>query len=228
MTNVNTYRFESNVSEEIASNYYTEKRYVRTVEIYFLRKHKELYQYQILCTKFDFSDQDTASGFLLKKISYLFDELDVYADEENNIVKLNNLLSIKLRWKELKVKLWETNKGDAVENYFRSISSVLDNEENLIAFLQSYNMFGLYFNGQLGQYPDDGKRIRVITEEKMEYLHKKNSSEEKITIKMRTSEDIDENLTEGISIYEKGVLKENFVKITENNCEIKYSLLWVG
>ena len=67
MTNVNTYRFESNVSEEIASNYYTEKRYVRTVEIYFLRKHKELYQYQILCTKFDFSDQDTASGFLLKK-----------------------------------------------------------------------------------------------------------------------------------------------------------------
>lgn len=228
MTNVNTYRFESNVSEEIASNYYTEKRYVRTVEIYFLRKHKELYQYQILCTKFDFSDQDTASGFLLKKISYLFDELDVYADEENNIVKLNNLLSIKLRWKELKVKLWETNKGDAVENYFRSISSVLDNEENLIAFLQSYNMFGLYFNGQLGQYPDDGKRIRVITEEKMEYLHKKNSSEEKITIKMRTSEDIDENLTEGISIYEKGVLKENFVKITENNCQIKYSLLWVG
>ena len=228
MTNVNTYRFESNVSEEIASNYYTEKRYVRTVELYFLRKHKELYQYQILCTKFDFSDQDTASGFLLKKISYLFDELDVYADEENNIVKLNNLLSIKLRWKELKVKLWETNKGDAVENYFRSISSVLDNEENLIAFLQSYNMFGLYFNGQLGQYPDDGKRIRVITEEKMEYLHKKNSSEEKITIKMRTSEDIDENLTEGISIYEKGVLKENFVKITENNCQIKYSLLWVG
>jgi hypothetical protein len=224
----NTYVFESNVSEEISPNYFTQKKYIRDVEIHFLKKHKELYQYQILCTKFDFSDQDTASGFLLKKISYLFDELDVYADEENNIVKLNNLLSIKLRWKELKVKLWETNKGDAVENYFRSISSVLDNEENLIAFLQSYNMFGLYFNGQLGQYPDDGKRIRVITEEKMEYLHKKNSSEEKITIKMRTSEDIDENLTEGISIYEKGVLKENFVKITENNCQIKYSLLWVG
>ena len=96
MTNVNTYRFESNVSEEIASNYYTEKRYVRTVEIYFLRKHKELYQYQILCTKFDFSDQDTASGFLLKKISYLFDELDIYADEENNIVKVNNISNLKL------------------------------------------------------------------------------------------------------------------------------------
>ena len=129
-------------------------------EIHFLKKHKELYHYHILCTKFDFSDQDTASGFLLKKISYLFDELDVYADEENNIVKLNNLLSIKLRWKELKVKLWETNKGDAVENYFRSISSVLDNEVNLIAFLQSYNMFGLYFNGQTGQYSEDGKKTR--------------------------------------------------------------------
>ena len=179
----NTYVFESNVSEEISPNYFTQKKYIRDVEIHFLKKHKELYHYHILCTKFDFSDQDTASGFLLKKISYLFDELDVYADEENNIVKLNNLLSIKLRWKELKVKLWETNKGDAVENYFRSISSVLDNEENLIAFLQSYNMFGLYFNGQLGQYPDDGKRIRVITEEKMEYLHKENLSPEKTKIK---------------------------------------------
>ena len=228
MTNENTYRFESNVSEEIASNYYTEKRYVRTVEIYFLRKHKELYQYQILCTKFDFSDQDTASGFLLKKISYLFDELDIYADEENNIVKVNNISNLRLKWQDLKVKMWETNKGDEVENYFRSISSVLDNEENLIAFLQSYNMFGLYFNGQLGQYPDDGKRIRVITEEKMEYLHKEISSEKEITIKMRAFENKDENPMEGISIYEKGVLKENFVKITENNCQIKYSLLWVG
>ena len=228
MTNVNTYRFESNVSEEIASNYYTEKRYVRTVEIYFLRKHKELYQYQILCTKFDFSDQDTASGFLLKKISYLFDELDVYADEENNIVKINNISSLRLRWQELKVKLWETNKGDVVENYFRSIASVLGNEESLIAFLRNYNMFGLYFNGQLGQYPDDGKRIRVITEEKMEYLHKENLSPEKTEIKLKVSEDKNDKYIEGTATYEKGILKENYVLSRENKCEIKYSLLWVG
>lgn len=224
----NTYVFESNVSEEISPNYFTQKKYIRDVEIHFLKKHKELYHYHILCTKFDFSDQDTAIGFFLKKISYLFDEIDLYADEENNIVKLNNLHSIKLRWKELQVKLWETNKGIEVENYFRQISNLFEDEGKVIKFLTGYNMFGLYFNGQTGQYSEDGKKTRKISEEKMEYLHKKNSSEEKITIKMRTSEDIDENLTEGISIYEKGVLKENFVKITENNCQIKYSLLWVG
>lgn len=228
MINANTYRFESIISEEIMPNYSVEKKYTRFVEIYFLKKYKERYRYQILCTKFDFSDQDTATGFFIKKISYLFDELDIYADEENNIVKVNNISNLRLKWQDLKVKMWETNKGDEVENYFRSISSVLDNEENLIAFLQSYNMFGLYFNGQLGQYPDDGKRIRVITEEKMEYLHKEISSEKEITIKMRAFENKDENPMEGISIYEKGILRENFVLSIENKCEIKYSLLWVG
>ncbi|HEX7869439.1 MAG TPA: hypothetical protein VF455_04930, partial [Chryseobacterium sp.] len=146
----------------------------------------------------------------------------------NNIVKINNISSLRLRWQELKVKLWETNKGDAVENYFRSISSVLDNEENLIAFLQSYNMFGLYFNGQLGEYPDEEKKIRVITEGKIEYLRKEDLSTEETKIKMKASEDQDENYIVGTSIYEKGILKENFVLSKENNFEIKYSLLWVG
>ncbi|KFE97882.1 hypothetical protein [Chryseobacterium luteum] len=228
MTNLNTYRFESIVSEEIMPNYFTEKKYTRTVEIFFFIKYKELYHYQILCTKFDFSDQDTAVGFFLKKISYLFDELDVYADEENNIVKINNISSLRLRWQELKTKLWETNKGDEVENYFRNISSVLDNEKNLISFLQSYNMFGLYFNGQSGQYADDGKKIRVITEGKIEYLHKQDLSPEETEIKMKVSKDKNENYIEGTAIYEKGILRENFVQSKENKCEIKYSLLWVG
>ncbi|MCY0971103.1 hypothetical protein [Chryseobacterium wangxinyae] len=228
MTNLNTYRFESIVSEEFMPNYFTEKKYTRIVEIFYLKKHKELYHYQILCTKFDFSNQDTAVGFFLKKIGYLFDELDVYADEENNIIKINNISSLRLRWQELKVKLLETNKGDEVENYFRNISSVLDNEKNLISFLQSYNMFGLYFNGQLGQYPDDGKKIRVITEKKREYLHKEDLSSEETKIKMKVFEDNNENYIDGASIYEKSILKENFVLSRENKCEIKYSLVWVG
>ena len=68
----------------------------------------------------------------------------------------------------------------------------------------------------------------MITEEKMEYLHKEISSEKEITIKMRAFENKDENPMEGISIYEKGILRENFVLSIENKCEIKYSLLWVG
>ena len=228
MINVNKYRFETIVSEEIMPNYITEKKYTRTVEIFFLKKQKELYHYQILCTKFDFSDQDTATGFFLKKISYLFDELDLYADEENNIVKINNISSLRLRWQGLKVKLLETNKGDVVENYFRSVSSVFGNEESLIAFLHNYNMFGLYFNGQLGQYPDDGKKIRVITEGKIEHLHKENLSAEQNEIKWKFSADENKNHLEGTSIYEKGILKENYVLSRENKCEIKYSLLWVG
>ena len=228
MINANTYRFESIISEEIMPNYSVEKKYTRFVEIYFLKKYKERYRYQILCTKFDFSDQDTATGFFIKKISYLFDEIDIYADEENNIVKVNNISNLRLKWQDLKVKMWETNKGDEVENYFRSISSVLDNEENLIAFLQNYNMFGLYFNGQSGQYQDDGKKIRVITEGKIEHLHKENLSTEETKIKMKVSEDKDGNHIEGTAIYEKGSLRENFVRSRENKCEIKYSLLWVG
>ena len=45
---------------------------------------------------------------------------------------------------------------------------------------------------------------------------------------MRAFENKDENPMEGISIYEKGILRENFVLSIENKCEIKYSLLWVG
>lgn len=221
-----TYRFESIVRNKISAAYFQETKYIRVIEIWFLRKIKEYFHYQLLTTDFNFSDEDQSNTIFIKKISYLFDEVEILADEEGNIIKVENLQTLRNRWREMMLTLSLDHKGYEIENYFGGISNILENEERLIRFFHEKNMFGMFFNGQLGNYSEaTSKKRNLHVNISEEFLYRKENS--KIIIEIKNVSDLQED-NKSYFAYENNILNEGYVEQKENNYQIQYSLLWVG
>lgn len=156
------YRLENVIIENPDTSYSRQTSFVRNVEMYYLGRKKLLHYYQVLTTHFSYSNEDNAMGMLLRKISYVFDEVELLADDENNIVKVLNLPEIRKRWLTTAEILFKDHKGEAIENYFHTISNMLENEKSVISFLNEYKMFGLFFNGQCSEYHHGIKKKRII------------------------------------------------------------------
>ncbi len=62
-----TYRLETIVTEQRNPVYAVTKSYARQIEIYYIGKAGEEHLFQILVVDFDFSDNDTAMGRLIKR-----------------------------------------------------------------------------------------------------------------------------------------------------------------
>lgn len=223
------YRLESVIIENPNTSYSREKNFVRIVEIYYLGRKELLHYYQILTTNFSFSNDDNAMGKFLKKISYLFDEVELLADDENNIVKILNLLEIKKRWFTIAEILSKDHKGEAIENYFSTISTMLENEESLISFLNEYKMFGLFFNGQYGEYELGVKKQRSISAnngEIIEYMAV-NILENELIISLDAKQDMASKYL-GSFNYRKDNLIEAYLTSETEKSHIKNSLLWIA
>jgi len=222
-----TYRLETIVTEQRNPVYAITKSYARQIEVYYLGKAKEEHQFQILVVEFNFSDNDTAMGKLIRKVSYLFDELELRVDNEGNITALDNLLFLRLRWGKIQSELSKTHKGDAIDNYFSQISSLLEDETKLIDFLTGYNMFGLLFNGLLESF--DTKRKRISPEGFTEIMIPEKNGE-KMTLKISAQNleytGIDD--FRGLFICKGNQYEEGFVAIKKQNSHLKHSLLWIG
>ncbi|PWN59750.1 hypothetical protein [Chryseobacterium viscerum] len=221
------YRLETIVKEQRNPVYAITKSYTRQIEVYYLGKTKEDHQFQILVVEFDFSDQDTAMGKFIKKISYLFDELECRVDNEGNITAVDNLLFLRLRWGKIQSELSKTHKGEAIDNYFNQIGSILEDEAKLIDFLTEYNMFGLLFNGLLESFDTKRKRIspdgftEIMTPEK---------DEEKMILKV-SAQNLEQSEIDdfkGIFICKGNQYEEGFIEIKKQNFHLKHSLLWIG
>lgn len=154
------YRHETRVTERITPKYNETTDYVRVLEIHRLKED----EYQILTHDFSFSNEDCAEGQLQKRISQLFDEIEVTTDRENNIIKILNRSELKLRWAKISAKLSENNGGEAIESYFGQMAATLGDEESILRLFKNYKMFGLYFNGLYGEYPANGQKKERTTE----------------------------------------------------------------
>lgn len=221
------YRLETIVKEQRNPVYAITKSYARQIEVYYLGKTKEDHQFQILVVEFDFSDQDTAMGKFIKKISYLFDELECRVDNEGNITAVDNLLFLRLRWGKIQSELSKTHKGEAIDNYFNQISSILENEAKLIDFLTGYNMFGLLFNGLLESF--DTKRKRISPDGFTEIMTPEKDGEKmilKVSAQNLEQSEIDD--FKGIFICKENQYEEGFIEIKKQNFHLKHSLLWIG
>lgn len=129
----------------------------RKLKISHLGKVEGKHRFQIITLNIDVKNTEKRNTRLLKKISYLFDDVMVEADEILRIKKVINQSKLISRWKNLKLDLLNSYKGDAVEHYFKTIDNVLENEELLIEFLHEHKMFGLFFNGYVQNFPIDKK-----------------------------------------------------------------------
>ncbi|KAB1229569.1 hypothetical protein [Chryseobacterium viscerum] len=221
------YRLETIVKEQRNPVYAITKSYARQIEVYYLGKTKEDHQFQILVVGFDFSDQDTAMGKFIKKISYLFDELECRVDNEGNITAIDNLLFLRLRWGKIQSELSKTHKGEAIDNYFNQIGSILEDEAKLIDFLTGYNMFGLLFNGLLESF--DTKRKRISPDGFTEIMTPEKDGEKmilKVSAQNLEQSEIDD--FKGIFICKENQYEEGFIEIKKQNFHLKHSLLWIG
>lgn len=222
-----TYRFETIVISNPNTSYSTQKSYVRTAEIYYLGNEKDCFKYQILVVDFNFSNDDNATGKFLKQISYLFDELELTVDHDGNIMRVDNIGFLLSRWPEIVDRLSNTHKGEAIENYFRQISSLLDNEEDLIEFLGGYNMFGLLFNGLL--QPFDSRRKRQSPDGFIEMMTPvKEGDKMVLTISPENLDGTEVDHFGGLLQFKKGHYEEGFTEVKKHNTHLKHSLLWIG
>lgn len=222
-----TYRLETLVISNPDTSYCKEKNYVRIAEVYHLGNEKDHFKYHVLVVDFIFSDDDNAMGKFLKQISYLFDELELTVDQEGNIVEVNNLNFLRLRWMKIAARLSETHRGEVIDNYFSQISGVLEDESRLIDFLGGYHMFGLLFNGLLQSF--DTRRKRESSDGFTEIMTPVKEGE-KITLTL-TPENLDPTEIDhfrGLFVFKGEYYEEGFIEIKKNNTHLKHSLLWIG
>lgn len=221
------YRLETIVTEQKNEFYSTEKKYVRQVEIYYLGKMKEEYQFQILVVDFDFSDDDEAMGQFFKKVSYLFDEIECRVDEEGNITAVDNLFFLQMRWVKIQTELSQIHKGEAVDSYFSRVSRLLENENELIEFLGSYHMFGLLFNGLLQSF--DTKRKRISPQGYTEIMTPVMDGEKMmLTISSENLEQTEISYFRGLFVFKGDLYEEGFTEVKKDNTHLKHSLVWIG
>jgi hypothetical protein len=222
-----TYRLETVVISNPDASYRTEKSYVRTAEVYHLGNEKGYFKYHVLVIDFNFSNDDNAMGKFLKQISYLFDELELTVDKDGNIIEINNLNFLRLRWIEIASRLSETHKGDTIDNYFSQISSLLEDESKVIDFLGGYNMFGLLFNGLLQSF--DTKRKRLSSEGFTEIMTPvKHGDKMTLTVSPEDLSPTGIDHFSGLFIFREGHNEEGFTEIKKDNTHLKHSLLWIG
>ncbi|MCL8537251.1 hypothetical protein M9991_10315 [Chryseobacterium gallinarum] len=222
-----TYRLETIVTEQKNPFYFTTKSYARQVEVYYFGKVKELHQFQVLVVDFDFSDDENAMGKLIKKISYLFDELECKVDEEGNIMTVDNLLSLRLRWVQIQEELSKSHKGDVMDRYFGQVTNLLEDEDKLIGFLGGYNMFGLLFNGLFNSF--DTKMKRESSEGFTEIMTPvKNGDTVILKISAENLEGLGVEHFRGLFVCKKNNYEEGFIEIRKHNYHLKHSLVWTG
>ncbi|MFC6269772.1 hypothetical protein [Frigoriflavimonas asaccharolytica] len=226
------YHYETIISKKISENHIINKSFVREVKIFYLGKKEKNQLFRLLTLKFKFSDEDNSDVIFLKKLSYLWDDIEVMVNSENVIINIENLLKLRLRWLKTSNSLSLSHTGNAVEKYFVKISNLLENSDKVCEFLNSYKMFGLLFNGQYGGYDDYNIKKRMFSEqnialtESLKIIKKEHKRELKTEI-------LEKNLTEienynGIFFYENDHLIEAFVDYKMKDKQIKYSLLWIG
>lgn len=220
------YRLETIVTEQKNPAYNITKSYARQVEVYYLGKVKEEYRFQLLVVEFDFSDDEDAMGKFIKKISYLFDEIECRVDDEGNIMGVDNLLFLRMRWLKIQNELSKTHKGEAIDNYFSRIASLLEDEANLIDFLGSYKMFGLLFNGLLRSF--ETKRKRESAEGFTEIMTPVKVGDQMILkISAQNLEHTDISDFRGVFTCKGDQYEEGFIEIKKHNIHLKHSLLWI-
>ncbi|MGE8555565.1 MAG: hypothetical protein ACN6OB_16720 [Chryseobacterium jejuense] len=221
------YRLETIITEQKNPVYATQKKYGREVEVYYYGKVKEEHEFQILVTHFDFSEEEGTMDKFLKKISYLFDEIECRVDDEGNITAIDNLLFLRLRWTKIQADLSETHKGEAVDRYFSQISDLLEDEKKLIDFLGSYQMFGLLFNGLLQAF--ETKKKRESPEGFTEIMTPvKEGNTMSLKISAENLEQTGTNDFRGLFVSREDQLEEGFIEVKKNNFHLKHSLLWIG
>ena len=147
------YRFETIVEDFSNPKRIKKKSYIREVAITLYERTEIISNFQLFLSKLTIESKTSEPNeFLIKQMSYAFDEIEVGVNYKGQILYVYNLKEMSQRWEKTKNELLEHNKGQEIASAFETISNLLRNEEELILYLSDYKMYGLYFTGFFGKY----------------------------------------------------------------------------
>lgn len=225
---VNNYIFST-----VTTNYSNLKRlkensFVRSVEVIYLGQLKVNSIFQLLCTAVDFSGDNLEDAPLLRKISYVFDEVVVSVDVAGNIVQVNNHNEILKRWLVTKAALQKDTEGIAVSNYFDTMDRLMRDTEELIRFLSENKMYGLYFNGYWGKHHNHTPQLKKLDDARTEQIEVFEFERKESGVELQTTLLNNDELYNGRYLYQDHQLMEAALELNELDHRIKYNVLCLG
>lgn len=199
-----SYRFSSDSYDE---QYKIQRRYIREVKIYQVHFPREYNTYRLYCKRYVFDDPYCTA--LIRKVAYVFDVLTLKVSLDNQLLSIDNMDEIKVKWDKTKEDLQRNHRGDEFDRYMSSIDDMLNNPDKLIAFTSSDKMYGLFLKSLVIQQNVDEsayRSVRVVRNRKV-----------------LTNIGEDNRLLEQV-VIENGKVIE-FFQVIGNT---QYELLWIG
>jgi hypothetical protein len=239
------YRFETIITDFSNKRRVVERTFTRDVELIYLGKKKELFVFDVFTKKITFnSNQTIENERLLKEAAYAFDEIEMGVNDKGEILTIYNLMAMKHRWEETKFEIRKDNFGYELDDFLSTISNILNDEEQLVSFLNTNKMFGLYFHGLFGKndmYEVPKTRIAIIPEfdgiEITEQIWTDNRIP-RFVIEAKKNIGIEKKIVskndqvkkyQGELMYTKdNQLLEGIIETEDENMNIKHTVLWVG
>ncbi|OXA85890.1 hypothetical protein [Flavobacterium hercynium] len=239
------YRFETITTDFTNRKQIKEKSIIREVRLTYYGKRKELFVFVLFTRKVTILlNQKVENNRLLKEDIFAFGNLEIGVNEAGEIVKVFNIKELQERWIRKKLELREGNAGYVFDAFLNDISNVLNSEERTLFFLNSKNMFGLYFHGLFGENDVNSapnKRIVTIMEFDDVQITEEIWTDNRIPgfiIQGQRSDDEYKTIISNVDnikkytgelIYNReNQLQEGFLEIENNNINIKHNVVWAG
>jgi hypothetical protein len=225
---------------DLSNNKKTINTFEREVDISYQGYNNEYYLYRVcyLDAVFQLSNKYKPDERLVKKLSFVFDDLLLGVGAQGLVEKVLNTDALKNRWQVEKAAINEQYEGEYITHYLKGMDDLLENEKAVIEFLQMPGMYGNYFNGLWNtfHYQQDyynrvryGKEAEGVTVDETVQCKLVESAEDNqvVELDIATTNNL---VTEykGAYRYFNGLLQNGERKISINNTTITYTIKWTG
>jgi hypothetical protein len=223
------YKFENIKEETIEQIIYTTTT-IKEVKICFSGIENNLWRYQVLCVNLDIEAKHISSTTILKKQINVFDELIFYVNQNGTIIDIFNLDQLQKRWQEAKVALHNKNQGSILDDFIADTDELLKDKKNVLKYISSKEMYGLYFNGCWGYHDITKPRFeglmlniekRKIYDQHTKHLQQPYSHDVQVIYNTADEQKVQESFFE----YKNHKLVEAFLEINEPDINSKYSIV---
>ena len=236
------FRFDNLVTDKQNPDKIIKTNTARFINITLIEQNRYKSAYQFFTSKVDITQNIGTVVDKFFKIEFLdaLDELILIVSNEGKIIKVHNIIEVAAEWAVTSAELKIVHKGTEIDYFFDKITSLLNNESALIAYLSDYSMFGLYFHGLFGnnklynlpivrqQQLNDftGKTITEQVNPERRNLVK--YSIEGITSTERRPIENGFDIYYGELIYTDEQLQEAFLETESDTINIKYNIQFLG
>jgi hypothetical protein len=236
-------KFISSVEELNERGKWTRLAFERSIRIYYVGNMESGHKYQVFCpdAEFQFERTTEPNHVMLKRMSFVFDEVVLSTDEAGTITALHNFPFLQYRWAQIRERLSNDYDCDEFTEQATRMDALLGSQESVIGYLQLPSMLGLYFNGYLGEHLSHIPQLHQTTfgrvagnitiEETIHHEIKENSSQrqERLEISGHPIEEVPGwKGYSGNFSYLDGVLEHGHKRLDWGTRRLNYSAKWHG